>query len=124
MGALLDACFGNNNYESIPSRPARDYVHHIANTSKPRYKKCKNQCKCASWKEHWLTHSDRPWPSTCCMADCDKEIGSSPDYGHGAHVQLRSVGKKWFIVPTCAKCNVTFNDGEIDYATHAVPVVI
>lgn len=55
-------------------------------------------CPCGSWKDHWLTHSGKSWPSTCSVVDCD----NSPELG--AHVKNPGVtGHR--ITPMCVECN-------------------
>jgi len=55
-------------------------------------------CKCGSWKQHWINFSRKPWPSSCSVLGCKQpaEIG--------AHVYNPEVsGEK--IVPMCKLCN-------------------
>ena len=55
-------------------------------------------CRCGSWKDHWVRFSHEPWPSVCSVADCtEKPI-------LGAHVSNPNIsGEK--IVPMCDRCN-------------------
>jgi hypothetical protein len=55
-------------------------------------------CKCGSWKNHWVKYSGKEWPDECSVADCVKEATL------GAHVFNPDVsGEK--IVPMCDSCN-------------------
>lgn len=55
-------------------------------------------CKCGSWKAHWENNSSNPWPSSCCVSDCDgiAEVG--------AHVINPNCRGEW-IVPLCKGYN-------------------
>ena len=56
------------------------------------------ECKCGSWKQHWLNYSSKSWPSTCSVKGCS----ATPTLG--AHVYNPSVtGEK--IIPMCGACN-------------------
>lgn len=55
-------------------------------------------CRCGSWKQHWLNFSGRGWPNNCCVKWCGEEAEV------GAHIfNLRVSGEK--IVPMCRACN-------------------
>jgi len=55
-------------------------------------------CKCGSWKNHWINFSGKKWPDECSVDGCKKK----PDLG--AHVINPDVsGEK--IVPMCDSCN-------------------
>ena len=56
-------------------------------------------CKCGSWKNHWLMFSGaKSWPTHCSVKGCS----NSADVG--AHVQYRANGN-WYIVPMCSAHN-------------------
>lgn len=55
-------------------------------------------CPCGSWKDHWLNHSGKSWPSTCIVVGCS----NSPSLG--AHVKNPAVSGN-LIAPMCADCN-------------------
>ena len=61
-------------------------------------------CKCGSWKNHWINFSGKPWPSECCVNNCKEK----PTLGaHVFHPEIS--GER--IVPMCTQCNkieVTF----------------
>lgn len=55
-------------------------------------------CKCGSWKSHWIKFSGETWPDLCSVLGCE---GKST---LGAHVINPNVsGEK--IVPMCDSCN-------------------
>ena len=55
-------------------------------------------CKCGSWKDHWIKFSGEEWPVLCSVARCKKK----PTLG--AHVINPNIsGEK--IVPMCDSCN-------------------
>ncbi len=55
-------------------------------------------CSCGSWKDHWIKHSGKSWPSSCSVKGCT----TKPTLG--AHVSNSAVtGQK--IVPMCSSCN-------------------
>ena len=55
-------------------------------------------CKCGSWKDHWIKNSKESWPLTCSAADCNNfaEVG--------AHVINSNEPGEW-IIPLCRVCN-------------------
>lgn len=55
-------------------------------------------CKCGSWKRHWLNFSGQKWPKECSVKGCNNE----PTLG--AHV-ISYTKKGERIVPMCAACN-------------------
>ena len=55
-------------------------------------------CRCGSWKQHWINFSGQKWPTTCSVDGCY----SFPTLG--AHIYNNEVsGEK--IVPMCDACN-------------------
>ena len=55
-------------------------------------------CPCGTWKDHWLKHSGKSWPSACSVVGCS----SAPTLG--AHVKNSGVtGHR--ITPMCGDCN-------------------
>jgi len=55
-------------------------------------------CKCGSWKDHWIKFSGKEWPDLCSVAGCEEK----PTLG--AHIINSNVsGEK--IVPMCDSCN-------------------
>ncbi|KJG16851.1 hypothetical protein [Photobacterium angustum] len=59
-------------------------------------------CSCGSWKQHWINHTGKSWPSECSVSGCY----SSPVLG--AHVYHPNV-KGERIVPMCDSCNKVSN---------------
>lgn len=56
------------------------------------------ECKCGSWKQHWINYSHKDWPKSCSVESCT----SAPTLGaHVIHSKL--VGER--IVPMCDACN-------------------
>jgi len=56
------------------------------------------ECKCGSWKQHWINFSGKKWPERCSV------LGYSATPTIGAHVINPAVtGEK--IIPMCASCN-------------------
>lgn len=55
-------------------------------------------CKCGTWKDHWIKKSKESWPLTCSAADCN-------NYAEvGAHVINSNEPGEW-IIPLCRVCN-------------------
>ena len=55
-------------------------------------------CKCGSWKQHWLNNSGKYWPTYCSIENCNNSATL------GAHIINSNVtGEK--IVPACDSCN-------------------
>ena len=58
------------------------------------------ECKCGSWKQHWINFSGKKQPNACSVLGCT----TIPTLG--AHVINPAVsGEK--IIPMCASCNKT-----------------
>jgi len=56
-------------------------------------------CKCGSWKNHWLNYSgSTSWPTICSVDGCNNEPSL------GGHVYQVDDGKE-YIVPLCNSCN-------------------
>lgn len=56
------------------------------------------ECKCGTWKAHWIKFAKKSWPDTCSVKGCS----SAPTLG--AHVINPEVtGER--IVPMCDSCN-------------------
>ena len=59
-------------------------------------------CRCGSWKNHWLNYSGTSlWPRTCSVAGCYNQAIL------GAHIFNPSISNKIYIVPMCDSCNKT-----------------
>lgn len=56
------------------------------------------ECKCGSWKAHWLSQSGKNWPTQCSIDGCS----SSPTLG--AHIYNASETGE-YIAPFCDACN-------------------
>ena len=55
-------------------------------------------CKCGSWKQHWINYSGKVWPDSCSVKGCYNPAAL------GAHVINAEVsGEK--IIPMCDSCN-------------------
>jgi len=55
-------------------------------------------CKCGTWKKHWIKFSGKAWPDLCSVVGCDEKPILC------AHVINSNVsGEK--IVPMCDSCN-------------------
>ena len=57
-------------------------------------------CKCGSWKDHWIKHTGKEWPSTCSVEGC------SANAELGAHLYNSGAKGEW-IAPLCTGCNNT-----------------
>jgi hypothetical protein len=69
-------------------------------------------CKCGSWKNHWVNFSGEAWPDLCSVVGCEEK----PTLG--AHVINPNVsGEK--IVPMCDSCNKK----NISFALKSIVVV-
>ena len=66
-----------------------------------------NDCKCGSWKAHWIKFSGKDWPTYCCEKSCT----NPPTVG--AHVEKVNGSNSWYIVPLCAKHNKATNEMEL-----------
>lgn len=56
------------------------------------------ECKCGSWKQHWINFSGKKWPEKCSVSGCYNTATL------GAHVYNSKVnGEK--IIPACDSCN-------------------
>ncbi len=56
------------------------------------------ECKCGSWKQHWINNSGERWPEKCSISGCSNAATL------GAHVYNPNVsGEK--IIPACDSCN-------------------
>lgn len=55
-------------------------------------------CKCGTWKQHWINNSGKTWPSTCSVSECSS---SATLGGHIIHSDIS--GEK--IIPMCDSCN-------------------
>lgn len=61
------------------------------------------ECKCGTWKQHWINISGEEWPKTCSIKNCNNPAID------GAHVINDNETGEW-IVPTCRSCNDKKND--------------
>jgi hypothetical protein len=52
-----------------------------------------------TWKDHWVEHTEKPWPDHCTILDCEKTATD------GGHVKSASYPDTEFIVPVCGDCN-------------------
>ena len=55
-------------------------------------------CKCGTWKQHWINFSGKEWPESCSVSGCSNKATL------GAHVINAEVSGER-IVPMCASCN-------------------
>ena len=55
-------------------------------------------CKCGSWKNHWINFSGKEWPEECSVYNCFEK----PTLG-GHIINSGVSGEK--IVPMCDSCN-------------------
>lgn len=62
-------------------------------------------CPCDTWKDHWKNNTDKSWPATCSVVNCNNSANV------GAHVDNADAQGTW-IVPMCSSCNGT--DGSFD----------
>lgn len=56
------------------------------------------QCKCGSWKIHWMNYSGQKWPEKCSVQGCSNAAEV------GAHVYNNEVAGEQ-IIPACKACN-------------------
>lgn len=56
------------------------------------------ECKCGSWRQHWIKFSNKEWPEKCSVLGCN----NVPTLG--AHVYNAEVSGER-IIPVCEKCN-------------------
>jgi hypothetical protein len=71
-------------------------------------------CKCGSWKNHWIKNSKESWSLTCSAADCN-------NYAEvGAHVINSNEDGEW-IVPLCIACNNRTGEYSIKAGVTLVP---
>ena len=61
------------------------------------------ECKCGTWKQHWINISTEKWPTTCSIKGCNNLATD------GAHVINEEEHGEW-IVPMCRSCNDKKND--------------
>ena len=56
------------------------------------------QCRCGSWKEHWLNYSKQAWPGNCSVLGCSRPPRMAANvYNAGVDGQ--------YITPMCETCN-------------------
>lgn len=55
-------------------------------------------CKCGTWKQHWINFSKKDWPSSCRVSDCNSAATL------GAHIYHADVAGER-ISPMCNSCN-------------------
>lgn len=55
-------------------------------------------CKCGSWKDHWINFSHKNWPDQCSVLGCTNPAKL------GAHVINNLVSGEQ-IIPMCEECN-------------------
>ncbi len=56
-------------------------------------------CSCGTWKEHWQNFSNKKWPETCSVQNCDNKATL------GAHIiNSNNMSGEW-IAPFCSSCN-------------------
>ncbi len=55
-------------------------------------------CKCGTWKQHWIDHAPRPWPTACSVAGCT----GVPTVGALANQAMMEEAQ---IVPMCEACS-------------------
>lgn len=55
-------------------------------------------CRCGSWKQHWINMSGEAWPSLCCVAGCTNPASV------GGHIINPDVSGE-YIVPMCESHN-------------------
>ena len=58
----------------------------------------KRDCKCGSWKQHWINNTSESWPSKCSVEGCNKSATC------GIHVINSNVEGEQ-IAPACGSCN-------------------
>lgn len=57
------------------------------------------ECKCGSWKQHWINSSGKKWPEKCSISGCSNNAEL------GAHIINTSISREEYIVPACESCN-------------------
>ena len=66
-----------------------------------------------SWKDYWIEHSGRSWPSKCSVRGCNNPATI------GAHVYSRDAYGE-YIVPMCDSCNHRTGSFMIEFGTEFV----
>ena len=56
------------------------------------------ECKCGSWKQHWINNSGKRWPEKCSVSGCNNAATL------GAHIYNSDVAGER-IMPACPICN-------------------
>lgn len=72
------------------------------------------ECKCGSWKQHWINNSGKAWPEKCSVAGCDNK----PTLG--AHVYNPDVIGE-MIIPACDSCNKKTSEFSLKVGVTLVP---
>ncbi|HET9569784.1 MAG TPA: hypothetical protein VFP20_00020 [Bacteroidales bacterium] len=65
---------------------------------KNKFGTSERNCRCGTWKQHWINNSREEWPSQCSILGC----GNSATLG--AHIINKNVSGE-LIVPACDSCN-------------------
>ena len=63
----------------------------------------KDYCSCGCCKDHWLNFSNQEWPDQCSVVGCNNRATD------GAHMYNSNESMREWIVPTCHKCNTTYD---------------
>ncbi|MFZ2286536.1 MAG: hypothetical protein WAV93_06085 [Bacteroidales bacterium] len=66
-------------------------------------------CRCGSWKQHWIKNSIMEWPKYCTAIGCTEAARE------GGHVKkVRSTDNNHYIIPICYSHNALGEDKEYD----------
>lgn len=63
----------------------------------------RSNCKCGTWKQHWINCSGKTWPIFCSVEGCSESATL------GGHIYNSSASGE-YIAPMCSKCNRRPND--------------
>lgn len=58
-----------------------------------------DDCRCGSWKQHWMNFSRHDWPETCSVSGCSKRATFA---GHVVNPEAEGE----YVLPLCAVCIV------------------
>ncbi len=71
-------------------------------------------CTCGTWKQHWINHSNKSWPSACSVQGCTNSATL------GAHIYNTNVTSEK-IVPMCDSCNKLQDEFSLKVGVTLVP---
>lgn len=81
-------------------------VKNINGTSSKRYQEL--NCNCKSWIAHYKNNTGS-LRTTCCVIGCTRKV----EVGAHVHIIDKSMGRSWYVLPFCKKCNQSQNTGSM-----------